>query len=318
MFTSLFLCLVLNSTKYSTMLKSKYDVVPQPPLTPLTPLTPGTPSTPGTPQYGEKHPLTGHSSYNKYPRTPPPHDYDTRALHPPPTYAPVANNAYDLSVVNAQPTSLLHQDLLKRDRKLKTTIRVLRLFSRIILTLLTIAITTQEGLTVVTFFRTRNDMQTPPGAAAPRGPWAKQTEDWSALLLFSTGAVTSILGLVSILAYAISTKASNRVSSVQTKFGIAVEAVHMLVWVGVAVAYRLAKNGKDLWGWACSPAADRIQPTFQGVVNFGEVCNRSGVNFKLSIANSALQIASLGIWILVYKRLRTQKWLKKVQMEPNM
>lgn len=34
------------------------------------------------------------------------------------------------------------------------------------------------------------------------------------------------------------------------------------------------KNGHDLWGWACSPLAHKIQPNFQGLVDFDKVCNR--------------------------------------------
>jgi hypothetical protein len=209
------------------------------------------------------------------------------------TYVSVGNNAYDPDVANAQPTSLLHQDLLKRDRvsplqnspstestnnppqRLKATIRILRVISRTLLTILTLAMTVQEGRTVVTYYQTRNDMQMTPDSSTPRGPWAQQTQVWSSLLLFSTSVVTSLLGVLSVFAYAVSTKTSNAVSSLQTKFGIAVEAVHVLVWVAVAAAYRLARNGNDLWGWSCSLMADNIQPTFEGVVNFGSVCDRS-------------------------------------------
>lgn len=60
-----------------------------------------------------------------------------------------------------------------------------------------------------------------------------------------------------------------------TKFGIAIESIHVIVWIAAAAAYRVAKNGKDLWGWACSPAAEKIQPTFHDVVNFHKVCGRS-------------------------------------------
>lgn len=55
---------------------------------------------------------------------------------------------------------------------------------------------------------------------------------------------------------------------------MAVDVTHLAVWIGVAVAYRVAKNGKDLWGWACSPIAQDIQPNFEGVVNFKNVCDR--------------------------------------------
>lgn len=126
-------------------------------------------------------------------------------------------------------------------------------------------------------------MRTPPGSSAPRGPWALQTQVWSAVLLFFTGVITAILGLISVIAYLVSTKAANSISNMNTKFGIAAESIHIATWVAVATAYRVAKNGKDLWGWACSPLAEKIQPTFHDVVNFQNVCNRS-VSFRSIIA----------------------------------
>lgn len=87
--------------------------------------------------------------------------------------------------------------------------------------------------------------------------------------------VTAVLGLISVISYLISIKAANSISSMNTKFGIATESIRIATWIAVATAYRVAKNGKDLWGWACSPLAEKIQPTFRDVVNFKNVCNRS-------------------------------------------
>ncbi|KAI9646565.1 hypothetical protein NHQ30_004560 [Ciborinia camelliae] len=247
------------------MLKSPYNAVPQ------TPVSPGTPSTPGTPQYSDSYPLTAQNPSSHYSASPPSNDYYSRSstvYYPPPD---------DSSTPGV--TSLLHQDLIEQDRlgfqKLKVRIRILRFVSRCLITALTIGITTEEGRTLLNFIQTRNDLRTPPGSPAPRGPWALQTQLWSALLLFFTGVITAVLGLVSIIAYVISTKAANSVSNMNTKFGIVTESIHIATWVAVATAYRVAKNGKDLWGWAFSPLAEKIQPTFRGVVNFQNVCDRS-------------------------------------------
>ncbi|TGO24865.1 hypothetical protein BPAE_0093g00270 [Botrytis paeoniae] len=289
------------------MLKSSYDAVPQTPLSPGTPLTP---STPGTPQYNDSYPLTARDPSHHYPASPPPNNHYSRLTKE-------AHLEPDNPVTSTLPTSLLHRDLMKQDQKLKRRIRILRFISRILITGLTIAIAVEEGRTLLNFLETHNDIRSPPGSPIPRGPWALQTQLWSAVLLFITCVVTAILGLVSVISYLISIKAANSISSMNTKFGIATESIHIATWIAVATAYRVAKNGKDLWGWACSPLAEKIQPTFQNVVNFKNVCDRSGVNFKLSIANSGLQVASLGIWILVYKRMKILQWLKRAESEPK-
>lgn len=91
------------------MLKSPYDAIPQTPLSPGTPLTP---RTPGTPQYNESYPLTAQNPSLRYPTSPPPNDYYDRSTKEP--YAS-QDNSYT-PVANAQPTSLLHQDLIEQDR----------------------------------------------------------------------------------------------------------------------------------------------------------------------------------------------------------
>ena len=47
---------------------------------------------------------------------------------------------------------------------------------------------------------------------------------------------------------------------------------HLAVWIATAVAYRVGKTGKDLWGWSCSTAAQDIQKTFPEV-NFDFLCS---------------------------------------------
>jgi hypothetical protein len=75
-------------------------------------------------------------------------------------------------------------------------------------------------------------------------------------------------------AYTRSIRHANAVALVQTWFVSLVEAAHIITWIVVAILYRVGKTGKDLWGWACSPGAQKIQHNFEGVVHFEDVCSR--------------------------------------------
>jgi hypothetical protein len=151
---------------------------------------------------------------------------------------------------------------------------MLRLISRLAATAVAIPAAVQEGRTLFTY-STTHDVQ-----RNGRGPWAKHTQLWPSILLFSISVITAILGIAITIAYLISIRAANKVSAVQDKISIANEVGHVIVWVGVAIAYRLGKNGKDLWGWACSPLADKIQVNFEDVVRFDKVCSRGVSNFS--------------------------------------
>lgn len=131
----------------------------------------------------------------------------------------------------------------------------------------------QEARSLALFIRTEHVQ------ANGRGPWAKQTHLWPSIMLLSISAVTVVSGCMIMSAYAYSIRRANNIATVQSWFIWIVETVHIITWIVVAVLYRVGKTGKDLWGWACSPVAEKIQPTFEGVVNFNKVCSR-GVSFS--------------------------------------
>lgn len=167
---------------------------------------------------------------------------------------------------------LQNNNLPRQTRKIR--IRMLRLISRLAATAVAIPTAVQEGITLFTY-ATTHDVQ-----RGGRGPWAKQTQLWPSILLFTVAVITAILGVAITVAYLVSIKAANKVSSVQDKLSIVNEVGHVVVWIGVAIAYRAGKNGKDLWGWACSPLAEKIQGNFKNVVDFDRVCSR-GVRLPL-------------------------------------
>ncbi|KAG4415914.1 hypothetical protein IFR04_010932 [Cadophora malorum] len=225
------------------------------------------------------------SSYNTVPQTP-----------TTPTYMQYGSNEkreYPLSVVPQSPGyigdhSIGNQSpiipiLSEKDKKLKNKIRYLRLLSRLAGTAIALTTLAQEGQTIHSFLTTQNTVR---------------------------GGRFGI-----IIAYFFSVKAANTVAGIQGGIGMAVDVTHLAIWIAVAIAYRVAKNGKDLWGWACSPIAQDIQPNFEGIVNFKNVCDRGEKTWALSIANAIVNAVAVGILVLVFKRSKTKKEIKRLTME---
>ncbi|KAK0119995.1 hypothetical protein ONS95_011416 [Cadophora gregata] len=199
--------------------------------------------------------------------------------------------------------------LSKQDKKLKHRIRYLRLLSRLAGTGIALTTLSQEGQTIHSFLSTQDTMR------GGRGPWAKQTEIWSSVMMFALSLITALLGFGIIIAYFFSIKAANTIAGIQGGIGMTVDIMHLAIWIALAIAYRVAKNGKDLWGWACSPIAQNIQPNFEGIVNFKNVCDRGQKTWVLSIANAVVNAIAVGILILVFKRTKTKKEIKRLTME---
>ncbi|PVH87620.1 hypothetical protein DL98DRAFT_251731 [Cadophora sp. DSE1049] len=199
--------------------------------------------------------------------------------------------------------------LSEQDKKLKNRIRYLRLLSRLAGTAIALTTLSQEGQTIHSFLTTQDTIR------GGRGPWAKQTELWSSIMMFALSLITALLGFGIIIAYFFSIKAANTVAGIQGGIGMAVDITHLAIWIAVAVAYRVAKNGKDLWGWACSPVAQNIQPNFEGIVNFKNVCDRGEKTWALSIANAIVNAIAVGILVLVFKRSKTKKEIRRLTLE---
>ncbi|TVY82757.1 hypothetical protein LSUE1_G004077 [Lachnellula suecica] len=197
----------------------------------------------------------------------------------------------------------IHEDR-KEDKKLKTTIRILRFISRIAATAIAIVTASQEAVTFRTYLKTRDTERD------GRGPWAVETSLWPTIMLLAVSVITAVLGFIILVAYLFSIKKANAISSVQSTAGIVVEFTHIVIWIVVAILYRVGKTGNDLWGWACSPLAENIQPNFSGVVQFNQVCNRGSSSWRLALASAAVQALGGIIWYFVFRRIQVQKKMK--------
>ncbi|CZR68668.1 uncharacterized protein PAC_18567 [Phialocephala subalpina] len=177
--------------------------------------------------------------------------------------------------------------ITRQNHALKSKIRRLRFFARFFATALAVPTLILETQTLTTFYSTHNTIRD------GRGPWAKQTSLWPAIMLVSASGVTVLLGLLILAAYTWgSVRSANKVNTMQTTVTVVVELVHIGLWIAVSVLYREGKNGKDLWGWACSGAADKIQKNFEGVVDFNKVCNRG----TSEVSRASLYNVALDTW----------------------
>ncbi|KAE8450128.1 hypothetical protein EG329_006909 [Mollisiaceae sp. DMI_Dod_QoI] len=222
------------------------------------------------------------SSYDALPQTP--------KMSPPP---PAENHAPGYHVRQ----QIEEEELTRSSHALKSKIRRLRFVARFTAFALAIPTLILETFTLSDFYSTHNTIRD------GRGPWARETSLWPSIMLVAASGITVLLGLLILAAYTWgSVRSANQVNTVQSTITIVVELVHIGLWIAVSVAYREGKTGKDLWGWACSGAADNIQKNFDGVVDFNKVCNRGTANWALSIANAGFTIFNLSIWYWVLKR----------------
>lgn len=156
----------------------------------------------------------------------------------------------------------------KFPQNLKTKIRILRLISRVLGTVLAGATLYLESRTIYTYATTHTIKRN------NRGPWARKTSLWPSIMLLAASGISVIIGLLTMAAYTRSIRAANNVNFYETIITNTIEVAHILSWIVVAVLYRTGKTGHDLWGWACSPLAKKIEPSFDGVVDFATICRR--------------------------------------------
>ena len=115
------------------------------------------------------------------------------------------------------------------------------------------------------------------GTSLLRGPWARNTKAWPTYMYFALALISVVLDGVVLLAYLHNIRTANRAAALATSFALAIVFGHVVVWVVGVALYRTEKdkNGisNDLWGWACSQGADRIQASFLEDIDFAKYCN---------------------------------------------
>ncbi|KAH0565529.1 hypothetical protein GP486_001083 [Trichoglossum hirsutum] len=218
---------------------------------------------------------------------------------------------YEYDHVPSQFTDEHLESLRHYDAKLKRRIRVLRIISRVCTAIFSLAVTVMMAMSLHKFSSTKNTF------INGRNAWARNTKIWPTVMLFCVAAVTLILNLAIVIAYLRSFKAANRASTITSIFGAFVLGIHVLVWIAAVTLYRWGKdtNGisNDLWGWSCSQGAEKIQNQFRDVVNFSRLCNSSASAWYTSIIEACLEILSVIIYFMAFRRLTHKKKIDVVR-----
>lgn len=131
-------------------------------------------------------------------------------------------------------------------------------------------------MTLIKFFATKDVVRGVNGQS--RTAWAHDTITWYTYMYFAIATISLVLNSAIMIAYMRGIRHANRAASVASIWSTAVLIGHITVWAVSSALYRYGKEPKDgkfrdLWGWTCSPAAQKIQEIFKDQINFDQYCN---------------------------------------------
>ncbi|KAF1956688.1 hypothetical protein CC80DRAFT_492206 [Byssothecium circinans] len=259
----------------------------------------------------QSFPPPGRQSLPSSRRYPPRQSSPSQSLHLP----TMDKQNHHEGMVDFEALASLH----KEDAALKARIRRLRLISRIISTVLSLAVLVPITMTVHKFLTTQNiyrPVPQPDGTTKTRTAWAKDTKAWPTYMYFLVAAISALLNFGILVGYFVGgVKKANEAALVATVFSWAVLAGNLVVWCVAAALYRTEKdkNGKsnDLWGWTCSAAAKLIQREFANEVDFNRSCNVQTISWYIGLAQVAAAGLTIVTYIFVFMRMGSKKKLEK-------
>jgi hypothetical protein len=193
--------------------------------------------------------------------------------------------------------------------------------SRILATLISLAVLVPISMTLTKFLQTQNIFKdvTPAGGgtAVRRTAWSKTPKPWPTYMYFSVALTSFILNFSSLLGYLRSVKTANLANTMATVFSFIILAANIIVWAVAAAIYKYEKGvvdqlGKhdDLWGWTCSGAAKAIQDTFHEVP-FDRYCNIQSAGWYAGLVQIGAMVLSTIIFALAYRRTRVKKQVRR-------
>lgn len=204
------------------------------------------------------------------------------------------------------------------DEHLKARIRRLRLISRVLALLISIAVFIPIALTLHKFLTTKGvyrDVPQPGGTMKSRTAWANDSKTWPTYTYFAVATVSVLLHFATIISYWFSVQHANAAATVASVFTWAVMIGNLVVWIVAAGLYRGEKDTgekpKDLWGWTCSAAAQEIQDIFREQVDFNQFCNVQSISWYFGIVQVFAALLTVFIFFLVMRRRETTKVVRR-------
>ncbi|KAF1973439.1 hypothetical protein BU23DRAFT_464360 [Bimuria novae-zelandiae CBS 107.79] len=218
--------------------------------------------------------------------------------------------------------SLVDFDSLRKaheqDAILKIRIRRLRAVSRILATLISIAVFIPITITLHKYLSTRNTFRTvelPDGSTHSRTAWARDSKTWPTWMYFLVAGVSVLLNFTIIFSYKFGVDKANKAATVATVFTWVTMLGNLVVWCVAATLYRTEKdkNGKsnDLWGWTCSPAAKLIQREFAHEVDFNTFCRVQSISWYIGLVQVGAAVLTVVTYVFVIVRREGKKELKR-------
>lgn len=202
-------------------------------------------------------------------------------------------------MLQVDPVILSTQQCIDLAQALKSRIRRLRVVTRVLAFLISIAVFVPISLTLHKFLTTQNVYRevTTDGVTKTRTAWAKDSKVWPTWMYFLVAGISVLLNFAIIFAYKFGVEKANKAATVASIFTWATLLGNLVVWCVAASLYRTEKDkdGKsnDLWGWTCSPAARAIQKEFAHEVDFDKFCN----------VQASLQYPWLAMWdVLMFRQ----------------
>ncbi|CAI6338460.1 unnamed protein product [Periconia digitata] len=169
--------------------------------------------------------------------------------------------------------------------------------------------TVHKFLTTKSVFR---DVTTPDGTVTNRNPWFKDSKTWPTYMYFAVAAISTILNFSVLVGYLRGNiKSANKSAYISATFTWIVMLGNLIVWIVAAALYRAEKATDDLWGWACSEGAKRIQKEFADQIDFNQSCNVQSGSWYIGVAQVIVAAVTVFTYYLVLRRKGTKKKLNK-------
>lgn len=155
-------------------------------------------------------------------------------------------------LATATVTDVEISQLEARDAKLKSRIRLLRIISRVLATILSAATLAPLVLTVVKFLQTRNVYYNVNGQE--RTAWADGTITTYTFVYLGVTSVSFLFNAAILISYCRGVAAANKTSKFAGYWSAFIMVAHVVIWIIAVSAYRYGKQAvdgkfRDLWGW---------------------------------------------------------------------
>ncbi|PVI07038.1 hypothetical protein DM02DRAFT_649369 [Periconia macrospinosa] len=206
-------------------------------------------------------------------------------------------------------------NVYQEDAQLKARIRRLRLISRVASTVISIAVLVPITITLHKFLTTKNvfrDVRRDDGTVVNRNPWFKDTKEWPTYMYFAVAAISTTLNFCVLVSYLRGgVESANKSAYVSSFFSWAIMLGNLIVWCVAAALYRTEKATDDIWGWACSPLARKIQKEFADQIDFQQSCTVQSTSWYIGLAQVGAAALTVFTYILVIRRKKTKSKINR-------